>query len=65
MIPEDITGSSTKLVYLYLKNCDEPKNTRELSDDLNMSLLCVYPVIRRMYKNGYVIEKSSGYIIEG
>lgn len=56
MIPKDIDGSTSKLIYLYLENAKEPKNPRQICEELDMKMLSVLPVLSRMRKQD-CIEK--------
>lgn len=57
MIPNDMNGSNSKLIYLYLSESEDPKSPSEISDELNITMLAVLPILRRMKNSGY-IERS-------
>lgn len=63
MIPEDIEGPDSKLIFLYLKTQDEVKDASEISDNLNLSMLAVLPITRRLCKSGY-IQRENGMKFE-
>lgn len=63
MIPEDIEGPDSKLIFLYLKTQDEVKDANEISDNLNISMLAVLPITKRLCKSGY-LEREDGMKFE-
>lgn len=59
MIPDDIEGSNSKLIYLHLRNSDEPKEANQISAELNINMTSLLPILRRMCDNEY-LEKHTG-----
>lgn len=59
MIPENINSSESKLIFLYIKTQDQVKDVREISDNLNMSMLSVLPITKKLCKSGY-LEREGG-----
>lgn len=57
MIPNDVNGPNSKLIYLYISESEEPKSPDEISNELDMTMLAVLPIIKRMKNSGH-IERS-------
>ena len=59
MIPNIIDSPSSKLIYLYLLESDKAKSPEEISDELNMSMLAVLPILKIM-RNSNQIKRKGG-----
>lgn len=54
MIPDDIDGPNTKLIFLYIKHTEKRTEVDEIADNLNLRKLTVIPIMRRLCDSGYI-----------
>ncbi len=64
MIPEELSSSCSKLVYLYLQSHGEA-TVDELKADLDMQLLTLYGVLRRLREADLVTKTDDRWTLNG
>lgn len=61
MIPEEIDGPNTKLVYMYINYESTPIQPNEAARELDMKELTLLPILRKLDRCDLVEKTSSGY----
>lgn len=59
-IPSDINGPNSKLIYLYVKSQKYPPSADQMSNDLNLSKLTIFPVVSQLCESGHLEKCEEG-----
>lgn len=63
-IPGEINGPNSKLIYLYVGSKDSPASIEELSNNLQMSKLTIFPVVDQLCESDYLQRTEEGIVIQ-
>lgn len=60
-LPDDLSSSQTKLVYLYLRLA-EGGTVEDLRENLRMKTITLYPVLERLVERNLVTRQGEHYV---